>query len=250
VCPPPGVKGNGVAVNVGTVDATVLDPSDMPVPSLLAQVCGINICINGKTGANGHVIVNVNGQSLTQPAFKYGEGYTFARFAQPLPTMTPIVIPVAVTVALPAAGVDFAAGKDSVSGGVTLSIPVGGTFEVDTLTYDMPDQQLFRAAEIPIAKAPAAVDPALNLEILYGVGPVETTFCPPAAVTVPNTPAWPAGTAVEFYVHGVDVSEDYAPYGGWAKVSDGAVSADGKTVSTAAAGGLPVLSAFGVRKKP
>lgn len=235
--------------NVGMVNATVLDPMGAPVPMLLAQVCGLNLCINGTTGANGHVIVNVN-TSLTQPAFKYGEGYTFARFAQPLPTQAPIVIPVAVTVALPAVGVDFVPGKDAISGGVTLSIPAGGVVEVDTLTYDMPDKQLFRAAEIPIAKAPAAVDPALNLEMLFGVGPVETTFCPSAGVTVPNTPSWPAGTAVEFYVHGVDVSEDFAPYGGWAKASDGAVSADGKTVSSAAGGGLPVLTAFGVRKKP
>jgi hypothetical protein len=78
---------------------------------------------------------------------------------------------------------------------------------------------------------------------------VDTFFCPAAMVTVPNTPGWAAGTAVEFYVHGLSVGQEHVPYGEWAKISDGAVSADGTTISTAAGGGLPVLSAFGIKKK-
>jgi len=69
-------------------------------------------------------------------------------------------------------------------------------------------------------------------------------------VTVPNDPMWAAGTDVEFYIHSVDVGQDWAPYAGWAKVSDGKVSADGKTISTAAGQGLPVLEVFGIQKKP
>lgn len=66
---------------------------------------------------------------------------------------------------------------------------------------------------------------------------------------MPNSAKWPAGTDVEFVIHGVDVGQEWAAYGKWQKVSDGKVSADGATVSTVDGGGLPVLTAFGVRKK-
>ena len=58
---------------------------------------------------------------------------------------------------------------------------------------------------------------------------------------------WAAGAAVEFYIHGLDVGQEWAPYAGWAKVSDGKVSDDGTEVVTADGQGIPVLSTFGVR---
>ena len=67
---------------------------------------------------------------------------------------------------------------------------------------------------------------------------------------MPNTAGWPAGTEVELFVHGVSIAREYAPYGGWAKVSDGKVSPDGAAISTDPGGGLPVLSVFGVRRRP
>ena len=50
-----------------------------------------------------------------------------------------------------------------------------------------------------------------------------------------------------FVGYGVYVAEAWAPYGGWAKVSDGVVSPDGASVTTVDGGGLPELSAVGVR---
>ena len=74
---------------------------------------------------------------------------------------------------------------------------------------------------------------------------------PAAAVTVPNSARWTAGATVEFYLLGTDVSQQWAPFAGWAKISDGQVSADGATVSTSADAGFPFLdAAFGVRLKP
>ncbi|HEX7671984.1 MAG TPA: hypothetical protein VF395_20455, partial [Polyangiaceae bacterium] len=86
-------------------------------------------------------------------------------------------------------------------------------------------------------------------EIIVGLTPTSTTFCPRAGLSVPNTPGWKAGAAVEFFLHGVEVTEEFAPYGGWAKVSSGTVSADGKTVDTDPdeTSGLPILSVVGVR---
>jgi hypothetical protein len=72
-------------------------------------------------------------------------------------------------------------------------------------------------------------------------------MCPAAALSVPNSPGWKAGAHVELFLHGIDVAEEWAPYGGWAKVSDGSVSADGKTIATDPDGGLPALSVVGIR---
>ena len=41
---------------------------------------------------------------------------------------------------------------------------------------------------------------------------------------------------------------EYAPYGGWAKASDGVVSDDGKTASTVDGGGFIYLDNFAIRK--
>jgi hypothetical protein len=50
-------------------------------------------------------------------------------------------------------------------------------------------------------------------------------------------------------MNGLDPGEAWAPYAGWAKVSDGTVTADGKSVETDAAQGIPVLGLFGIKKK-
>ena len=66
-------------------------------------------------------------------------------------------------------------------------------------------------------------------------------------LTVPNTAGWPAGQAVEVFIHGVSVEEEWAPYAGWAKVSGGVVSDDGLSVVSTEGEGLPVLGVVGVR---
>jgi hypothetical protein len=144
----------------------------------------------------------------------------------------------------------LAPGTEVSSNGVTIGVPSGGAVDFDTLTYTYPDERVFRAAEIPIAKASVAIDPTLGFEIVWALAPIDTQLCPAAKLSVPNGPAWPSGTAVEFYVHGIDINEAYAPYGGWAKASDGAVSADGTRVETSPGGGIPILSAVGIRKAP
>ncbi len=87
---------------------------------------------------------------------------------------------------------------------------------------------------IPVDKVPAVLAGAPTIAQLYGVAPVDTVFCPPAKVTVPNAdPAkLPAGTDVEFLILNVETIESWGPYGEWQKVSDGKVSADGKTITT------------------
>ncbi|MFO0762947.1 MAG: hypothetical protein U0359_41310 [Byssovorax sp.] len=249
-CPAgPGYAGGEQKINITSIEATVVDLDGAPMPDTSAQVCGIDICITGVTDKNGHVLLNVN-KELLAPAFKFGDALLYAKLA--IPVSDPVVtFPKLVTAKLPASGVKLEVGKDLTSGPVTLNVAAGGTIIVDDLTYDTDDKQLFRAAAIPVdQEGPVLdVDPTLKLELLYGVSPIETIICPAAKVTVPNDANWPAGTDVEFVIHGVDVSQEWAAYGKWQKVSDGKVSADGKTVSTVDGGGLPVITAFGIRKK-
>ena len=248
-CDTPSNPGDGANVVVDTIDATVTDTSGAPLATLPVQLCGLNLCTNAKTDQNGHVSIAAAGKSFSEPTFKYGDGLTFAKFATPVRMATMTVTP-AITVALPKDGPSLAAGSEATSGDVTLALDPSTMIEIDTLIYDTPSAQQFRAARLETAMLPAAVDPALGLEVVYGAGPLETTFCPAAKLRVPNTAKWPAGTAVEVFVHGLDGGEVFAPYGGWAKASDATVTADGTTVETDAGQGLRVLSTFALRKKP
>lgn len=122
--------------------------------------------------------------------------------------------------------------------------------DVDPFDYDTDALRGFRAAEFPGGQVPEAVDPSLGLEALFALSPVGASLCPPAQLILPNRTGLPAGAAVEVLLHGVEVEEEYAPYGGWAKVSDARVSSDGATIETLPGQGLPVLSLIGVRRAP
>jgi hypothetical protein len=262
--PGPGFPVTDPPHTIDKLNGKVVELSGAPAKNTLAQVCGTDLCIYGSTDDQGVIAtcdqqtkicapgIIPGGKSFTRPAFKYGDGFGYAKFAMLLPTNTADYdVGTQITAALPAltSGAEMLPGSDAESGGVTLSIAAGGSVKIDTLTFTEPDEQKFRAVEIPIAQAPEAVDSSLGFEIVVGVTPLETEFCPHAKLTVPNTPGWAAGTEVEFFVHSVDPTNEWAPYAGWAKVSGGAVSSDGKSVSTADGEGLPILSTLAVRKK-
>jgi hypothetical protein len=242
------------------VQAKIVDQQGKPVEGVLAQVCGTDSCINGKTDKNGDVVTCngpvcvpgiAPGQDLIQPAFKYGAGLTYAKFAFPLPSgadhnLGDVTI---IPIDPPGSGSALAPGTSVSSNGVSLKLAPGSSIGLDLLTYLFEDEQQFRAVVFSPTNAPIAVDPSLNLELLVGTTPVETTICPAAELSVPNSEAWPANTQVEFFVHGVSIEEEWAPYAGWAKISDGAVSADGVSIVTAQGQGVPLLSVFGIRRK-
>ncbi len=244
---------------IGTVSVKVVDLANKPAPDdFSVQVCGTNLCYYGKVTSTGNFAVIGSSTQLDQPVFKFGDAHKFAKLAIPVTTMTLDAMGnksfgTLTTAALPASGMALEAGKSSTSGDVTIAVPSGGVVVQNDLEYpELVDQEL-RAVTIPVASAAAVLATAPSgIEQLYGVGPLETIFCPPATVTVANADPvkWPGGTAVEFWILGLDgSSEVWAPYGGWLKVSDGKVSADGKTISTTAVG-LPLLTTFGIRKAP
>ncbi len=250
-CPPgPGYGGNEKSLDVGVVTAKLIDQDGNPASGVAVFVCGTDICTSpAKSGGDGAASIPAN-QTLKAPAFKYGDGLDWAKFAQPVPAGDTAVGTVA-ALKLPAVGTGdmFAVGASAKSNGVTIDVPAGGSVTVDELTYEDPSTQTFRVALLPADAVAPAVDPALGLEIVYGAAPMETEFCPAATLHAPNTLGWAAGAAVELFIHGLEVGQEWAPYGGWAKVSDATVSADGKEIVTAEGQGIPLLSTFGFRLK-
>ncbi len=261
--PGPGHTSTDPAHLVKTFVGSVIDLDGNPAKQMLATVCGVDICIYGSTDDQGKVVtcdkqtnvcatgINPN-QEIRRPAFKYGDGLGYAKFAQLLPTDTSDYdVGVVTTAALPpmSAGTAIVAGGDASVNGITLSVAAGATVKIDKLTFETEESWRFRAVEIPLAKSPPAVDPSLGFEIVVATTPIDTQFCPHAKLSVPNTPGWPSGSEVEIWMHGVSPDEEWAQYASWAKVSGGRVSADGKNVVSNDGEGVPLLSVFGIKKK-
>jgi hypothetical protein len=251
VCQGPGYAGSPSQQSFSRLSATVVDDQGKPVSKVIAQACGTNICLNGTTGTDGSVTIS-GPANMTKPAFKYGGGQRYARFALPLSGASlngNLGKEVTFLFDPPEMGVALGPGKPAVSNGVTVTLSSKTTsVEPDPFDFDTPDLKKFRAIEVPIAKAPAAVDPSLGFEMVFALTPSGAVLCPAASLTVPNTEKWAAGTRVEVFLHGIDVAEEWAPYGGWAKVSGGAVSDDGQSIATDADGGIPALSVIGIRR--
>lgn len=251
---PPGYGGAGTAINVATGTSILNDLSGAPLKQVHVELCGTDICFTGQTNDTGSASVVVN-KPMKKPAWKFGDALQYARLAVPISQAT-TDLGTLYTAALPATGAPLVAGQDATSGGVTLSVPAPVSISFDfSLGYDSPETQSFRAVAIPVDKQGAVLAPTGKTpELLFGVSPAETVFCPPVKVTValPESAKanLPANTAVEFWVLGLDTGQAYAPYGAWQKISDGVVSADGATVSTVDGGGFPFLESFFILKKP
>src|SRR5687768_5921015 len=78
-CPGRGFAGGEVDMMPDSVDATILDETGQPVANKQVELCGINLCLYGTTNAQGFATVSGGGQTLTQPAFKYGNGLEYAK---------------------------------------------------------------------------------------------------------------------------------------------------------------------------
>ncbi|MBK7581037.1 MAG: hypothetical protein IPI67_12590 [Myxococcales bacterium] len=259
----PGYPSTDPSHQVDELNATILDTTGAPATKVLAQVCGLDLCINGSTDNQG-VVCTLDKQTsvcapgilpnaeFRRPAFKYGDGMGYVKFAQLLPTnTTKYAIGEVRTAKLPdpSQGVTLVPGGSASSGGATLTLAAGTDITFDELTFDTDELKKFRAAEVPLSSAPPAVDKSAGFEIIVGTTPLDTEFCPHAKLSVKNTASWAAGTEVEFWIHGIDPGEEWAPYAGWAKVSGGKVTSDGQSVETNDGEGIPVLSTFGIKKK-
>lgn len=246
-CDGPGYSGEAMPLQVDSITADIIDLDGNAFAAEPVQLCGLDICLYGDTDAAGHVVVPAN-KEMNTPSFKWGDGVTAARIAARLLEPGDTTFQKLVALRLPQDGVAMALGTTAKSGDVSLIFASEGSIEVDAINFPEPDQQLFRSVTVPSARIAEVIDASLGLEMLFGAGPFETVFCPAAKVSVPNSEGWDPGAAVEFWLHGVDTLQDWAPYAGWVKVSDGQVSADGVSVETAEGQGLPALGVFGIKR--
>lgn len=261
--PGPGYSGSVATQKVDSLNGKVVDLDGNPAPKTVTTVCGLSLCIFGSTDDQGVVVTCDNQTSICspgiapnvdmkKPAFKYALGLNYAKFALLLPAGKSVHdVGTQVTARFPdfSAGSDLVAGQESSSAGVTVRLAAGTDikFEPDFITSE---EKRFRAVEIPMAKAPEAVDKSLGFDGVVATTPVDTDFCPFADLSLPNNYGYAAGDDVEIWIHGVDPEEAWAPYGGWGKVSDAKVSSDGTRIETVAGQGIPMLGNFGIRKKP
>jgi hypothetical protein len=246
------------------VTATIVDETGAPVVGQPTFICGTDICSKaGTTSANGGVTLTTTIATMKSPAFKFGDAITYAEMAVPLKTadtdFTTVGTHVLATGKLSdKPGAPLTPGMNATSGDVTVSIPAGGSVGFDIAHSTCGDVQMFRAVNIPLTNEGPILDavtvgdggPA-GFKLLYGVTPAETWICPGAKVTValPSGLGWAPGVAVEFWIMTTDAGQTYAPYGGWAKMSDGVVSADGKSVATVDGAGFVYLENFAIRLK-
>jgi len=248
-CDGPGYPSHSPAIEIDEVNAQLSDPSGTPVPDLAVQVCGLDICLNGSTDAQGKTRVTPR-EALLSPAFKYGDGFEFAKLAAKLSDQPTQDLGALVALPLPsyAEGAPFPTAGDVSNGDVTLSLAPGSKIAHDLLTYTDDAELVFRSVPIPIAASARALDPSFGFELAYALAPVSTTFCPPAELRLKNSLGWAPHTAVEVFVQGLEVDEEFAPYGDWTKVADASVSDDGREIDSSS-GGIPILSSLALRRK-
>jgi hypothetical protein len=269
-CAPRASYGGGETSMAGaSVTASIVDETGTPVAGQPTYICGLDLCsAPAVTDSAGHVSVQTT-LTMKKPAFKYGDGVSYAELSIPLTAATTDFTAGGKLLALGKLagkpGVPLAPGSSATSGDVTIAVPAGATVGIDTLVYDTADSQMFRAVAVPLTNLGPVLDPVevagapADFSLLYGVGPAETTLCPPAKISVAlphataaadNDLGWVPGTAVEFWITTTDTGQTYAPYAGWAKMSDGVVSADGSTATTldGALEGFVFLESFAIRK--
>jgi hypothetical protein len=229
------------------LDARVVDQDGEGVPSVTAQICGLDLCLFGETDDLGY-IHRKEPTELKRSAFKYGDGLRYAQFARLLTDGATYELGEQATVAFPplSKSSGFAADEVVTSGDFELDL-AGTQAKIDLLSFPDAEQHVFVASELDEARFPDAVPPDLGIEQVIALGPLKTSFCPPAALTWPNTPNWPADAAVEVLLHIVDTANHWGAYGTFASVAAGHVSADGKRITTDADSGLPELGVLGVR---
>ncbi len=252
-CDPSAPASPGAEDIIDTVVGKVVDLAKAPVEKILTDVCGTNICLSGHTEADGSFIVKGKpDQPLVDVALIVGSGRLYVKMAGPLPSKPSADFGTISAVKFPAFGdgVPIVAGASITQGGVILTIDVGASIKYDGLVYSEDSERGLRAVIFkPGDGTFPTIDPGLNLALMIGVSPINTVICPAPRLMFDNTEGWAAGAGVEFFYNGYNTFDHWAVYGGWTKVAEGKVSADGKTVSTKDGNGIPELGLLGVRLK-
>lgn len=245
----PGFTESSPLIDAGSVRATVVDAEGAPVTDLMVFICGTRVCSMPEyTDADGLVAIT-SPEPMEKPAFKFGDALEVGRFAALLEESTNEVdLGTVGTPRLPAPGACLTPGTTAESGGVRLTLADDAHVEVLPIDYPADADRTFRAAELPLELASPGLDAGAALEAIFALAPTGAVVCPPAAIELPNTPGYAPGDEVDILIHGTDVDEGFAPYGGWQPVAVGRVDASGERIETME-GGLPVIANVAVRAR-
>jgi len=241
-------------LDVGEVSVTVRTTDDEPAVEALVLVCGINVCTRPKyTDARGEVVISV--ESPTQkPALKYGDAYEYGEVGVLFDAdaggtdFGTVYVP-----RLPVEGAPLLPGQRAESGGVAITLAKNGRIDLEPFEpYDTDEGRALRAARLPRDLWPAGLLSGAPLELVFTLAPMGARLCPPAPLELPNSEGWAPGTAVEFYLQGLDAGVDaaaqrFAPYGQWEPFGTGVVDESGEHL-VLTEGALPVVSNVGVAR--
>ncbi len=246
--------------DMGAIDSITvqyIDQDGAAAANVQTTICGTNICSTPENSdAGGEVTVDASEIDMfNHPRFNSGHNaFDYAKLSGFIPSATHDFGTVRV-IRMPGfdEGVAMAAGSAATQGGVTLTIEAGADIAHSLVDYPEENQRRLRGAVVDITGWTAAempqVDQGLGIELLVVAMPLGTHICPGAEMSFDNLNDWPAGTEVDIYINGAKTFKHYAPYGGWAKVSEGVVSADANTVVTKEGMGIESLGTFGIVPK-
>lgn len=243
-CPNPTPQpGNANEVDVSNVPVVARDDTNAAIANQAFQLCGTDLCLFADTNTIGAATFMNSQSTLDRPLFKPGDSLTYAKIGYPYTAGSPSPL-VGIFPRMQDSMQQLVPGQTVSVAGASLALPSGGGLSIDTLSYDTPDKQTFRAAQVPEDLVDDVTgDPSFVMA--YTLGPIDTLLCPEAILTVDNYVGLPAGTAVELFVQEVAIEEYFGGYGEWVKIDEGEVSADGTTVSTNV--GLPVILNVAIR---
>ncbi len=249
-CSAEDVAVTPATVTIGKVTAVIKDQDGHPVAGTEIQLCGTNKCAYETTDDAGLVTFDLAGgpnAELTNPVLKFGNNLDTARFGIQVEAGDTDFGDL-VTAKLEG-GADLCPGDTVEAGKLSMDLSAEGQgVAVDELLNETPESQQLRAVRITDPTATKSFTEAEGFELLYGMAPVDTIFCPPVPISVPNDLDWAPGTEVEFAVQGLDIEQRFAPYGGWSVFAAGKVSDDGKLVATTDKG-LVMSGPLGIRRK-
>jgi hypothetical protein len=84
VCSIPTIEDEAEPRAFESLSATVIDEEGTAIPDLLAQACGMNVCLQAKTDSLGRVTISQD-EEIAKLAFKYGDGLRYAQIVVAMP---------------------------------------------------------------------------------------------------------------------------------------------------------------------
>lgn len=230
-----------------SLSATVVDETGAAVADTIVQACGLNVCLQGNTSAQGRAVIKGDEQ-IEKLAFKYGDGLHYAQVALAIGGETVYDLGEQRTVKFPAADPDnrFDPGSTLVSSGASLALADNTETVIDVLSYADSSEHLFVAKAFEADAFPQAAEDQ-EFVSLWALGPAKTEFCPPPELALPNLSELESGAKVDLLLLVTDVSGRHGRYAEWQVVAVGTVSKDGDLIVTDEGRGIPELGLIGVR---